>query len=98
MSLAADAAVLLGVILLLQATGKKARFPEAKRFVSLPFSFAGVTKAARGLNCDEVRCDGEKKKYKLLFFFLSIYFVHLTALGLFPCYNYPACSKIRVPV
>lgn len=68
MSLAADAAVLLGVILLLQATGEKARFPKAKRFVSLPFSFAGVTKAARGLNCDEVRCDGEKKNINCIFF------------------------------
>lgn len=26
-----------------------------------------------------------------------VYFVHLTALGLFPYYNYSACSKIRVP-
>lgn len=38
---------------------RKARFPEAKRFVSLPFSFAAAAEPARGWNCEEVRCDRE---------------------------------------
>lgn len=51
----------------------KARFPEAKRFVSLPFSFASVTKPARGLNCDEVRCDRKKKIINCSFFMYLLY-------------------------
>lgn len=56
----------------LQATGrkKKARFPEAKRFMPLLFSFTSVTKPARGLNRDEVRCDRKKKNDKLQLFFV----------------------------
>lgn len=69
------AGVLLREICLLlhfrqQGEKKKARFPEAKRFMPLLFSFTSVTKPARGLNRDEVRCDRKKKNDKLQLFFV----------------------------
>lgn len=76
--------------------GKKPpRFPEAKRFVFLPFSFAAVTKPAKGgeLWWGEIWHGKKITNCSFLLYLLcgfdSTWFVS--------CYNYPACSKIRVP-